>query len=176
MATAVQFVLILVPRMILLPLLVVTVVGGRSALESRVVLASLVVCSLLTLLMTVGSGRLRTDNLYVTNVDAVSLPFCILALRDGGTGTLAALVVVTGLFQILVGMRLSGLRRLITPPPLRLLGESPAVPRGRDHHRRRGRRGPRWLAGPSALRGRCLPLVGWLACRVASPAPHTVAV
>ncbi len=115
LATAVQFVLILVPRMILLPLLVVTVVGGRSALESRVVVASLVVCSLLTLLMTVGSGRLRTDNLYVTNVDAVSLPFCILALRDGGTGTLAALVVVTGLFQILVGMRLSGLRRLITP-------------------------------------------------------------
>ncbi len=43
------------------------------------------------------------------------MPFCILALKDGGVGTLAALVVVTGLFQVVVGMRLSRLRRFITP-------------------------------------------------------------
>lgn len=115
LATAAQLFLMLVPRMILLPLLVVTVAGGRSALESRVVLASIVVCSLLILLMTVGSGRLRTENLYVAAADPISVPFCILALRGGGVATLAALVVVTGLFQVIVGMRLSVLRRIITP-------------------------------------------------------------
>jgi xanthine/uracil permease len=115
MGTAAQLVLMLVPRMILLPLLMVTLVGGRSLLESRVVLASLVVCSLLMLLMTVGFGRLRTENLYVPAVDPISVPFCIIALRDGGLGTLAALVAVTGLFQVIVGMRLSGMRRFITP-------------------------------------------------------------
>ena len=114
-ATATQLGLMLIPRMILLPLLVVTLVGGRSLLESRVVLASLVVCSLLMLLTTVGSRRLRTENLYVPAVDPISVPFCIIALKDGGPGTLAALVAVTGLFQVIVGMRLSGLRRLITP-------------------------------------------------------------
>ena len=115
MGTAAQLGLMLIPRVILLPLLVVTLVGGRSLLESRVVLASIVVCSLLMLAMTVGSRRLRTENLYVPAVDPISVPFCIIALRDGGPGTLAALVAVTGLFQVLVGMRLSGLRRLITP-------------------------------------------------------------
>ncbi|MCY3807686.1 MAG: hypothetical protein OXG91_14580 [bacterium] len=115
LAIATQLALMLVPRMILLPLLVVTVAGGRSALESRVVLASLVVCSLLMLVTTVGFGRLRTENLYVAAVDPISVPFCILALRGGGTATLAALVLVTGLFQVVVGMRLSLLRRLITP-------------------------------------------------------------
>ena len=71
LATATQLALMLVPRMILLPLLVVTVAGGRSALESRVVLASLVVCSLLMLLTTVGFGRLRTENLCVAAVDPI---------------------------------------------------------------------------------------------------------
>ncbi|MDE0652682.1 MAG: hypothetical protein OXI26_03425 [bacterium] len=115
LATAAQLALMLVPRTILLPVLVVAVAGGRSALESRVVLASIVVCSLLMLAMTVGFRRLRTENLYVVAVDPISVPFCILALRGGGTATLAALVVVTGLFQVTVGMRLSLLRRLITP-------------------------------------------------------------
>lgn len=113
--TAAQLGLMLIPRLILLPLLVVTLVGGRSLLESRVVLASVVVCGLLMLLMTVGFGRLRTENLYAPAVDPICVPFCIIALRDGGPGTLAALVAVTGLFQVIVGMRLSGLRRLITP-------------------------------------------------------------
>ena len=112
---ATQLALMHVPRMILLPLLVVTLAGGSSAVESRVVLASIVVCSLLILVTTIGVGRLRTENLYVSTVDPISVPFCILALRGGGTGTLAALVVVSGLFQVAVGMRLSGLRRLINP-------------------------------------------------------------
>ena len=33
------------------------------------------------------------------------MPFCILALKDGGVGTLAVLVVVTGLFQVVVLIR-----------------------------------------------------------------------
>ena len=113
--TAAQLGLILAPRLILLPLLVVTAAGGTKALESRVVLISIVLCSLLILVTTVGYRRLKTDNLYISSVDPTSIPFCILALKGGGPGALAALVAVTGLFQVLVGMRLSRLRRLITP-------------------------------------------------------------
>ena len=115
LGTATQLSLMLVPRMILLPLLVVRVAGSASALESRVVVASIVVSSLLILLTTVGPGRLRTNNLYLPTVDPISVPFCILALKSGGVATLAALVVVTGLFQVVVAMRLSKLRRFITP-------------------------------------------------------------
>ena len=115
LGAAAQLLLLLVPRMILLPLLVVRVADGGSALESRIVVASIVVSGLLILLTSAGPGRLRTDNLYLPTVDPISLPFCILALEGGNVGTLAALVVVTGLFQVVVGMRLSRLRRFITP-------------------------------------------------------------
>ena len=46
---------------------------------------------------------------------ATSIPFCILALLEGGPSTLAALVIVSGLFQIVISMRLSLLRRIFTP-------------------------------------------------------------
>ena len=112
---ATQLGLMLAPRLVLLPVLVVTGAGGDSALESRVVQASMIVSGVLMMLMMIGPRRIRTENLYLSMVDPLSLPFCILALRGGGTATLAALVVVTGLFQVLVGLRLSRLRRLITP-------------------------------------------------------------
>ena len=98
----------------MLPLLVVAA-GSPAMLESRVVLASIAACSVLMLVTCVGPGRLKTDNLYASAVDPISVPFCILALSDGGIGTLAALVGVTGLSQIAAGLRLSALRRLITP-------------------------------------------------------------
>ena len=140
LATAAQLALMLVPRMILLPLLVVRVAGSGSAVESRVVVASIVVSSLLILLTTVGPGRLRTHNLYLPTVDPISVPFCILALKDGGVGTLAVLVIVTGLFQVVVGMRLSRLRRfmgLVRPARhrrgvrSRVLHPSPVLPDSR---------------------------------------------
>ena len=45
----------------------------------------------------------------------IAIPYCVIAVREGGPATLAALVVVSSLFQILLSMRLSMIRRFITP-------------------------------------------------------------
>ena len=76
---------------------------------------SLIACALITLLSIIRTGPFRSKNLYIAVIDPMSVPFCILAIDGGGLTTLAVLVVITGLLQILVGMRLSSLRRIISP-------------------------------------------------------------
>jgi len=110
-----QLALLMVVPLAILPALVVQLAGESDAVAARAVVASMVVCGLTTLALTVRLGRLRSDSLYVATVDLVSLPFCILALASGGPATLAALVVVSGLFQVAIGLRMSYLRRLVTP-------------------------------------------------------------
>ena len=110
-----QLSLLMVVPLAILPALVSQLAGQTDAVAARAVVASMVVCGVTTLLLTVRLGRLRSDSLYVATVDLVSLPFCILALASGGPATLAALVVVSGLFQIIIGLRLSYLRRVVTP-------------------------------------------------------------
>ena len=110
-----QLSLLMVVPLAILPALVSQLAGQTDAVAARAVVASMIVCGATTLLLTVRMGRLRSDSLYVATVDLVSLPFCILALASGGPATLAALVVVSGLFQIVIGLRLSYLRRVVTP-------------------------------------------------------------
>ena len=112
---AVQLSLLMVVPLAILPALVSQLAGETHAVAARAVVVSMVACGVTTLLLTVRLGRLRSDGLYVATVDLVSLPFCILALASGGPATLAALVVVSGLFQVAIGLRLSYLRRLVTP-------------------------------------------------------------
>ncbi len=110
-----QLSLLMVVPLAILPALVAQLAGETDAVAARAVVASMVVCGGTTLLLTMRLGRLRSESLYVATVDLVSLPFCILALASGGPATLAALVVVSGLFQIVIGLRLSYLRRVVTP-------------------------------------------------------------
>ena len=100
-------------RVILLPLVVVELGGGLN--PSRVIVASLVVCALLTGASLLRVGPLRSESLYVAICDPMSIPFCILALELGGVLTLAVLVAASGVFQIVVGLRLARLRAIIIP-------------------------------------------------------------
>ncbi len=100
-------------RVVLLPLVVVELGGGAN--PSRIVVASLVVCAVVTAASMLRVGFLRSEGLYVVVADPMSIPFCILALEFGGVATLAMLVVAAGVFQIVAGLRLASLRRIINP-------------------------------------------------------------
>lgn len=98
-------------RVILPPLVAVEL--GRGANPARVIVASLIVCAVVTAASLLRAGPLRSESLYVSMADPMSLPFCILALEFGGVVTLAVLVVASGLFQIAGGLRLARLRAII---------------------------------------------------------------
>ena len=100
-------------RVVLLPLLVVELVGGENA--SWIIVASLVVCAVVTAASMMRVGPLRSTSLYIAVADPMSIPFCVLALEFGGAVTLAVLVVIAGMFQIAAGRWLASLRGFITP-------------------------------------------------------------
>lgn len=115
LAAAAQISVVAVAPLILLPLLVLELVEAPDDVASKVVFVSMVVCALTTLMSAVGVGPLRSRNPCIAIVDPVSIPMCVLALDSGGAAALAALVVVCGLFQVLVGLRLSVLHRIVSP-------------------------------------------------------------
>ena len=110
-----QGALLNVPPMVLYPLIAVQIAGGSSAAADWLVFISLVASGVTMVLQTmrvgiVGSGR------HLSSVpSAVAIPFCALALAEGGPKTMAALVLLAGLFGFGVALRLSVLRRIFNP-------------------------------------------------------------
>ncbi len=79
------------------------------------VFASLIVVGLSTFIQVRRIGPVGAGALLPMFTAAVSIPFCITAVVDGGPGTLVSLVFVTGLLQLLITRWVVILRRIVTP-------------------------------------------------------------
>jgi NCS2 family nucleobase:cation symporter-2/xanthine permease XanP len=80
-----------------------------------VVFASLLAVGISTLIQVRRIGPVGAGALLPMFTAAVSIPFCITAVVDGGPGTLLSLVVVTGVLQIIISKWVVILRRIVTP-------------------------------------------------------------
>ena len=99
-------------------LLVTPVVVAKASDDSYLgwmVFASLLVCGLSTLIQVRRLGPVGAGAVLPMFTAAVSIPFCISALVDGGPDTLTALVVVSAVLQLVISRWLSILRRIVTP-------------------------------------------------------------
>ena len=110
-----QTTLLSLTPVVLLPLIVITAAGGSEAHGLWTVFAVMISVGVTAALMTVRFGPVGVGCNVVPGPSVIAIPFCILALLEGGPGTMAALIIVAGLFQIVISMRLSLLRRIITP-------------------------------------------------------------
>ena len=110
-----QSALLEIAPMVLYPLIVVHGAGGSNSDAAWMIFVALAASGAATLLQTVRIGPIGSGYILTAIPAATSIPFCILALLEGGPSTLAALVIVSGLFQIVISMRLSLLRRIFTP-------------------------------------------------------------
>ena len=79
------------------------------------VLAMMVVNGATGVLQSLRVGPVGSGLIVVTYPSSIAIPFCIIALQESGPHTMAALVIVSGLFQIAISLRLSTLRRIVTP-------------------------------------------------------------
>ncbi len=111
----VQSAALVVAPIALFPIILVQAVGGTAPEIAWAAFAMLVVNGAATILQAFRIGPMGSGLFIITYPSPSAIPFCIIALVEGGAGTLASLVLVTGLFQILVSMRLSLLRRVVTP-------------------------------------------------------------
>ena len=111
----VQSALLVIAPIALFPIVLVHAAGGSAQELAWGVFAMLVANGAATILQAFRAGPVGSGMLVITYPSPTAIPFCIIALDQGGAATLAALIVVSGLFQIVVSMRLSLLRRLVTP-------------------------------------------------------------
>ena len=110
-----QGALLAAPPMVLFPLIAVQAAGGTAALAAWMVFISLAATGATVVLQTVRFGMIGSGCHLTATPSAVAVPFCALALMEGGPKTLAALVLFSGLFSFAITLRLSLLRRVFTP-------------------------------------------------------------
>ena len=110
-----QNALLAIAPAVLLPLIVVKGAGGSAADAVWMTFAAVVVLGLTTILLTIRIGPIGVGCNVFPGASIITIPFCILALTEGGTSTLATLVLASALFQIVISMRLALLRRIVTP-------------------------------------------------------------
>ena len=110
-----QGALLNVPPMVLYPLIAVQIAGGTPASADWLIFTSLAATGVTMVLQTMRVGIVGSGCHLSAVPSAVAIPFCALAMTEGGPKTLAALVFLAGLFGFAVALRLSLLRRIFTP-------------------------------------------------------------
>ncbi len=110
-----QFSLIASATLVITPVIVAKAAGRDDSYVVWMVFASLLVVGLSTLLQVRRVGPVGAGAVLPMFTAAVSIPFCITALVDGGPATLTTLILVSAAFQIVISKWLFLLRRVVTP-------------------------------------------------------------
>ena len=110
-----QFSLLASATLLVTPVIVAKASGRDDSYLLWMVFASLIVVGITTLLQVRRIGPVGGQAVLPMFTAAFSIPFCITAVVDGGPATLAMLVVVSGICQLIISKWLFILRRLVTP-------------------------------------------------------------
>ena len=106
--------------LIVAPVVLTVVIVARIAQQadgyiSWAVFAALLISGVTTVLQAVRVGRFGAGHVLIMGTSGAFIAVCVAALLEGGPSTMAALIVVSSLFQFLMASRLSLLRRVFTP-------------------------------------------------------------
>ena len=111
----IRYALLTVTGIVLTVAIVVRAGGGSEAYFAWSGLAVLIVSGVSTLLQVRGVGRVGAGYILLMGTSGTFLAVCIAALTAGGPLLLAALVLVSSPFQLVLSQRLSWVRRVFAP-------------------------------------------------------------
>ena len=101
---------------VLTPVIVIRAAGGGDdGYLGWAVFAALAISGVTTILQARRVGRVGAGYPLLMGTSGAFIAVCVTALAEGGPGMLAALVLVSSLFQFVLSARLSWVRRVITP-------------------------------------------------------------
>ncbi len=112
---AFQNALLGIPSRALFPLIIAQAAGMDAAYTAWLIFGAFIFGAVTTALQALRIGPVGTGTILISAPSVVALPFCILALQNGGPLTLGALVFASGIAQILISRRFAVLRQVITP-------------------------------------------------------------
>ena len=110
-----QLVMLNISGIVLIPKIIIDAAGTGEIYLSWAVFAGLCVCGLITIIQAVRIGRVGAGYILLMGTSGTFVAVSITALTQGGPALLATLIVVSSLFQFLLGSRLVLLRRVVTP-------------------------------------------------------------
>ena len=100
---------------VLIPKIIIEAAGAGETYLSWAVFAGLCVCGLITILQSIRIGTMGAGYILLMGTSGTFVAVSITTLTEGGPALLATLIVVSSLFQFLLGSRLVLLRRVVTP-------------------------------------------------------------
>ena len=111
----VQFAILIIARIVVIPMVVVRAGGGTEAYLSWTLFAAVSICGLTTAVQAFRFGRIGAGYVAVMGTSLAVVAVSITALAEGGPALLATLVVVAALVPLALSSRLALFRRLLTP-------------------------------------------------------------
>ena len=100
---------------VLITTIVMRAAGQSEAYLAWAVFAAVAIGGVSSMLQAARMGRLGMGHVLMMGSSGAFIAVCIEALKMGGTGTLAVLVVAAALFQFVIAERLSLFRQILTP-------------------------------------------------------------
>ena len=110
-----QLALLCIAGIILTPAIVIRAAEGSESYLNWAVFAAVIVSGVCTVMQAVRVGRIGAGYVLAMGTSGAFIAVCVTALVQGGPAVMAALIIVSSLFQFLLSARLSLLRRILTP-------------------------------------------------------------
>ena len=110
-----QYALIASATIVITPVIVAGASGRDDSYLVWMVFASVIGVGVGTLLQVVRIGPVGAGAVLTMRASVIAIPFCIMAIVEGGPAMLATLVLFSAAFQIVIAKWLFVLRRIITP-------------------------------------------------------------
>ncbi len=110
-----QYVLLSISGIVLTPATVIRSAGESESYLLWAVFAGLCICGISTLVQALRVGRMGAGYILLMGTSGAFIAVSVSALLEGGPGLLAALVIVSSLFQFVLASHLSLLRKILTP-------------------------------------------------------------
>ena len=113
-ATGAKLAVVSMTTTILIIIVVVRAAGVNPAQMTWLVFASVLITGATSMLQSIRFGRIGIGCILVVSSTGVFIAVAVQALKVGGPSTLAVMVVVSALFQLILSSRLSLLRQIMT--------------------------------------------------------------
>ena len=110
-----QYALLIIARIVVVPVVVVRAAGGSDADLSWILFAAIAICGLTTMMQALRMGRFGSGYVAVMGTSLAVVGVGVTAVAEGGLPLLATLVLVASAVPLALSFRLTLFRRILTP-------------------------------------------------------------
>ena len=110
-----QFAVLIIARIVVVPVVVVWAAGGSEADLSWILFAAIAICGLTTMMQALRIGRFGSGYVAVMGTSLAVVGVGVTAVAEGGLSLLATLVLVASVVPLALSFRLTLFRKILTP-------------------------------------------------------------